>query len=278
MLVLAIILIIWLLIAPGVLTFRISDKRARGQFAEKGLELHIKDLKINNRNIHYVLAGNDGLPTFIFLHGSPSSWKAFIEYLQDPGLLQNYRMVSIDRPGFGGSDFGDAVNLKEQTQLMLPVLKEIENGKPVFLVGHSLGVPLILKMAADYPAGVDGIMLLSGSVDPVLEPKEGWRGLLESIPLKYFVPGAFRPSNTELIYFKKDVVELTEDFPKVKCAVWLVHGEKDTWVPPGNSDYAKRKLVNAKKVEVTKLPGADHFIPWTRKSEITGLMLQMGQP
>ena len=77
-----------------------------------------------------------------------------------------------------------------------------------------------------------------------------------------------RPSNEELWYLKKDLVELEKDFSKITCPVYFIHGALDTWVPPGNVDYGKKMLVNAEKVEVTMIPGANHFIPWTKFTEI----------
>jgi pimeloyl-ACP methyl ester carboxylesterase len=274
-LIIAGILLMWILIAPGCMTFRISDEKAQAMFARKGLELKTNTIKVNGKDIHYAMVGNDSLPTLVFLHGSPSAWNAFLSYMQDPALLFHFRMVSIDRPGFGFSDFGYALPLEEQSKLLMPVFREIRNSKPVYLAGHSLGGPLVVKMAADAPDLFAGIMLISGSVDPALEPKEQWRFFMENIPFRYLLPGSFKPSNTELVYFKKDVVSLVPDFSKIKCAVYLVHGDKDTWVPPGNVDFAKLKLVNAAKVKILMLPGGTHFIPWTKKKDITEAMVNM---
>lgn len=269
------ILLMWVLIAPGCMTFRLSDEKAQAMFARKGLELKTKTIKVNGKDIHYAMVGNDSLPTLVFLHGSPSAWNAFLSYMQDPELLFHFRMVSIDRPGFGYSDFGYALPLDEQSKLLMPVIQEIRNNKPVYLAGHSLGGPLVVKMAADAPDLFSGIMLISGSVDPELEPKEQWRFFMENVPFRYFLPGSFKPSNTELVYFKKDVLALVPDFAKIKCKVYLVHGDKDTWVPPGNVEFAKLKLVNASKVRILMLPGGTHFIPWTKKKEITEEMVSM---
>ncbi|HSF45929.1 MAG TPA: alpha/beta hydrolase [Chitinophagaceae bacterium] len=269
------IVLLWVLVAPGCMTFRISDDKAQSIFARKGLELKTNTIKVNGKDIHYAMVGNDTLPTLVFLHGSPSAWNAFLSYMQDPELLFHFRMVSIDRPGFGFSDFGYALPLDEQSKLLMPVFREIRNNKPIYLAGHSLGGPLVVKMAADAPDLFAGIMLISGSVDPGLEPREQWRFFMENAPFKYFLPGSFRPSNTELVYFKKDVIALVPDFLKVKCAVYLVHGDKDTWVPPANVEFAKQKLVNASKVKVLMLPGGTHFIPWTKKKEITDEMVSM---
>ena len=265
----------WVILAPGCMTFRLSDEKARAKFLRKGLDLKTAFITVNNRQIHYTMVGNDSLPTLIFIHGSPSAWSAFEHFMKDPSLLFHYRMLSVDRPGFGFSDFGEAVDLEEQSLLLLPLIDVVKNGKPVFLAGHSLGGPLVIKMAADYPGAVKGIMLMAGSVDPALEPVEKWRTLAAKFPFYYLLPGAFRPSNTELVYFKKDVISLADDFSKVTCDVYLVHGDKDTWVPVGNVDYAKKKLVNAAKVETFILKGGNHFIPWTYKKEIALALINM---
>ena len=278
MLAIGIFLVAWMMMAPFLFTFGSRDEKATEEFRKLGIELRFFHEKINGSTIHYVVTGNDSLPTLVFIHGSPSTWTAFSPYLKDPELRAKYRMVSIDRPGFGGSDPGEAKHLKEQSQLILPVLHKIDNGKPMILAGHSLGGPLVVQIAADEPAFISGIILLAGSVAPALEPKEYWRHVLNTFPLTYLLPGAFRTSNTELVYFKDDVKELEKDFSKVTCDVYLVHGDQDTWVPPGNVDFAKEKLVHARNVFTLILSGANHFIPWTRTAEIKGTLLKAGAP
>ena len=123
--------------------------------------------------MHYAQSGNDTFPTIVFVHRSPGSWNAFSKYMKDKELLDKYRMVSIDRPGFGNSDFGKAEPLEEQSALISPLFNDWKNGKPIYLVGHSLGGPLIIQLYADNPGLVDGLVLLAASVDPAEEKKEG---------------------------------------------------------------------------------------------------------
>lgn len=277
MLVAGVLMLAWLICAPGCMTFRISDETADRQFRRKGLELKTATYQVNGSDIHYVMVGLDTLPTLVFIHGTPGSWSAFKDYLQDPALLFHYRIVSVDRPGFGYSDFGNALHLGDQSLRLMPLLHEIQNGKPVFLAGHSLGGPLVVKMAADNPGAFQGIMLISGSVDPALEPTESWRYTASKFPFNLFLPGAFKPSNTELVYFKKDILSLADDFSKVTCDVYIVHGDKDSWVPVGNADYARRKLVNARRIETLIIDGGTHFIPFNRKAQVVDALVKMGE-
>jgi pimeloyl-ACP methyl ester carboxylesterase len=84
-----------------------------------------------------------------------------------------------------------------------------------------------------------------------------------------------RPSNEELWYLKKDLVSLKKDFSRITCPVYFIHGAMDTWVPPGNVEYGKSLLVNSPKVQETLIPGANHFIPWTKFNEIRSILLKL---
>ncbi|WP_315818424.1 alpha/beta hydrolase [Paraflavitalea speifideaquila] len=185
------------------MTFRKTDKEMISRFQEKGVQLHFTTQKVERRNIHYATTGNDNLPTLVFIHGTPGSWDAFADYLQDSLLLLQYRMVSIDRPGFGYSDFGKPEHLLRQSELISPVLEKLDNGRPIYLAGHSLGGPLIIQLAADNPTLIAALEMIAGSVDPAEEKPEKWRPILFKTPLNRLVPGAFRPSNKELWYLKK---------------------------------------------------------------------------
>ena len=85
-----------------------------------------------------------------------------------------------------------------------------------------------------------------------------------------------RPSNEELWYLKKDLVQLEKDFPKITCPVYFIHGSKDTWVPPGNVEYGKKMLVSHRfTVDITLIPDANHFIPWSKFTEIRSILLKL---
>ena len=266
-------LLLWLVLAQSCMTMRQPDEEAKKKFAVKGVTLTTATMNIDGHHLHFVKSGSDSLPTLFFVHGTPGSWDAFENYLRDSDLLHKFRMVSIDRPGFGYSDFGHAEHLGRQSELISPMFSLLDNHKPMYIAGHSLGGPMVVKLVADNPAVFSSMVIISGSIDPAEEKPEKWRPVLYKTPLNYFVPGALRPCNEELWYLKKDLVILKNDFARINCAVYFIHGEKDTWVPPANVDYGKKLLVNASRVEEMLIPGANHFIPWTKFNEIKQLLL-----
>jgi pimeloyl-ACP methyl ester carboxylesterase len=265
----------WLLFAQSCMTFRKSDAEEKIEFAQSDVELRTATLNSEGRPVHYATTGPDSLPTLIFIHGSPGNWNAFSEYMKDPLLLKKFRMVSVDRPGFGYSDFGEAQHLDIQSLWIGPLFAHLSNGKPMFLAGHSLGGPLVIKLGADNPGIFSGLVIISGSIDPKEEDPEKWRPWLFNTSLNYLIPGALRPANEELWYLKKDLVYLEKDFSKITCPVYFIHGASDTWVPPANVDYGKKHLDHASLVEVTMIPGANHFIPWTKFTEIRSVLLKL---
>jgi pimeloyl-ACP methyl ester carboxylesterase len=89
------------------------------------------------------------------------------------------------------------------------------------------------------------------------------------------LPGAFGPSNTEILYLKKDLVPLQNDFKNITCKVLFVHGDKDTWVPIGNVAYGEKMMINARSIAADTLFGADHMIPWKRTAELKDILLKL---
>jgi len=273
--ILTIFLSIWMITGLFLATFKKSDNKTRAEFKKLGLDVKCNTLVINSQHLHYVQTGADSLPTLLFIHGSPGSWDGFEAYLKDRELVSTYRMIAIDRPGFGGSDYGAVMPMEKQVDLMSNLIQGLQNNRPLYLIGHSLGGPIIVWLAAQNPKMVSGLVILAGSVDPAEEAPETWRRILNNPVLSLLLPGAFKQSNNELVNFKKEVFDLQSKFKNVTCKAVIVHGTKDTFVPPGNATFAKNKLVNATSVETILIVGANHFIPWEHYTEIKGVLLKL---
>jgi pimeloyl-ACP methyl ester carboxylesterase len=268
-------ILLWAILAQSCAQFRITDAEAHREFKKDGVRLTTKSIRVGEHNVHFAMTGADTLPTIVFIHGSPGSWSAFDRYMKDSVLLSRFRMISVDRPGFGDSDFGKAQHLEIQSKIISKLFTHWENNRKVYLVGHSLGGPLLIQLNADNPGRFSGLVLISASVDPKEEPKELWRHVADVPVVRFLVPGAFRPSNRELKYFKKDIYTIEDKYDSVRCDVFIIHGTKDQFVPYENVAYAERKLVNAASVETTTIPDANHFIPWTKYEEIRDVLIHM---
>jgi len=268
------LILVWITLAQClIMKERWSDEKAYRIFKAKNVPLKLYDTTINSRHLHYAVSENGNLPTLVFVHGSPGSWMHYMKYLLDADLRKKFNIVAIDRPGFGYSDFGKAMHLEDQCRIIMPVLQKIKTDQPLYLVGHSMGGPVVVKLAAENSSLFKMVVIVAGSIDVTQEEKETWRHIMAVRPLYWCLPGAFGPSNTELLYLKKDLVLLQNDFKKITCNILFVHGDKDTWVPIENVAYGKKMMVNATSINVDTLHGADHQIPWKNREELKQILL-----
>jgi pimeloyl-ACP methyl ester carboxylesterase len=260
-------------------SFRMSEKEIDTFFAAKKVKASQLHYKTGGREIHYVEAGKTSGPVVLFIHGSPGSLSAFIDFLTDSVLLEKALLVTTDRPGFGYSNFGYAEpSLEKQALALKPLLEKFRSRRPVILVGHSLGGPLIAKMAIDYPRMVDGLIIVAGSIDPALEPNETWfRAPLATPFLSWILPRSFRASNEEIYQLKPALEEMIPYWKNITCPVIVIQGKKDELVPYENVHFAKKMLVNA-PVEFVIREDMNHFVPWSNPELIKEAILKMILP
>ncbi|TNE56595.1 MAG: alpha/beta hydrolase [Alphaproteobacteria bacterium] len=225
-------------------------------------------IEVASEEIHvsFFTSGNPEAQRVIFVHGTPGSAGAWTDYLEDePG---NFEYIAIDRPGFGSSSPDKAVvSLEEQAEAILPLLEQ-RDGKWPILVGHSLGGPIIAKVAVMAPEKVGGLVIVAGSFDPELEKVHFVQRLGEFWPIGQILPSTIRNSNRELIALKPELQALAEELGQIKTPTIIVHGTDDNLVPYSNVAFLQPKLENAALLEVVKLEGKNHFLPWNSKQEI----------
>ena len=226
-----------------------------------------KSFIYNHRKISYVAIGDSSKPVVLFVHGSPGSWDNFLGFLADSALLENFRMLALDRPGYGESGDGEPErSLKLQSEYAIEVLKQ-ENTDAI-VVGHSYAGPVIVKMGIDYPELVKGLVMVAGSVDPDLEETKWFQIPVHYKALSWILPGMLYSSNEEILALKLELELMEPEWRSVTQPVSIIQGGKDKLVPKENADYAQRMLVNAPVVMIEE-PEMNHFVPWSNPELIT---------
>jgi len=209
---------------------------------------------------------DDSLPRVVYVHGTPGSADAFTNYVRRP--VPGLNPISIDRPGFGASTpRAPAVALVAQSISIEPFLVE-RNGQWPILVGHSMGGPIIARVAADFPDKVGGIVILSGALDPTLEKIYWYQRIGKFLFVPYMLPKSIRNSNDELYPLKGELELLKPMLKDVTCPVVIVHAPNDMLVPYANVDYMESQFKKDVIKSVVTLPEKNHFIPWNSESEI----------
>ena len=240
-----------------------------------GVQGETGSLKAISRDIHYTIAGRDSTkPLLAFVHGSPGSSSNFLQYATDTVLLNRFQVLLIDRPGYGGSDFGQVDRSMESQAAEIAALIRNFTADSIFLVGHSLGGPIICRMAMDNPEQFSGLLIIAGSVDPDLEPDEPWRSTLDKKIFSWVLPRSFRVSNREIMPAVSELHKMDSLWPRITCDVIILQGEEDELVPPGNADYAEKMLINADVLKVM-IPFENHFIPFTQPEMVREYILNL---
>ena len=222
--------------------------------------------------LSYLRAGDPAGPRVIYVHGTPGDATNFAALLTEP--IPGMDSISVDRLGFGQSGPDHAVTrFAEQAAAIAPLLVKRgrggvrDGGRWPILVGHSLGAPIVARLAADYPDRVAGIVIVSGSLSPSLENPR-WFNYLGSFPLiDIALDTSLRRSNREIMAARRETRELEPLLASVHCPIVIIHGTEDGLVPLANVQYMVEQFKGA-SVETVILRGEGHFIPWQREDSI----------
>jgi pimeloyl-ACP methyl ester carboxylesterase len=218
-----------------------------------------------NADISYLRAGDARGPRLILVHGTPGSATAWADYLLQPppGL----EVVAIDRPGFGHSGPPGAMpGLAEQAAAVVALLPA--DGRPVLLLGHSLGGPVVARVAADHPQRITALVLLAASLDPAQEAIHPMQYVGAWAPVRALLPRVIRNANSELMALKPELESLAALLPRISARVVLVHGTQDDLVPVANVPYMQAHLTGARCLQTVLLEGRNHFLPWNSEAEV----------
>lgn len=272
----------WLFaVQAGCLAMRTPDAEWPAKLQKQGQTLppQFIDVQAAGRKVHAVaVSAADSLPLVVMVHGSPGSADAFLSYLADTALSDHVRMVTVDRPGFGyTSGFGKAEpSLAAQAAAVKAAADRLAPGQRVILVGHSLGGPVIVRFAMDYPEQTAGLVIVAGSIDPDLEEHPLWQAAIDPPPLRWLIPKSLWTSNREIISLESELRDIMPRWGEVRCPVRVIQAMDDRLVPAANAPFAKKMLVNCPDYQETMLPEGDHFILWSRpdivRERILGLV------
>jgi pimeloyl-ACP methyl ester carboxylesterase len=212
-----------------------------------------------NTTLSYLQAGNPAAPRLILVHGTPGSASGWSDYLTNPPPGAD--VVALDRPGFGDSGPEGAVTSLEVQAAAVYALFPTD-GRRVVLLGHSVGGPIVARVAAEHPERVAAVVLLAASLDPGLEEINPMQWVGNWAAVRWALPRAIRNANAELIALKPELQSLVGLLSKITAPVLIVHGTKDDLVPVANVPFMQAGLSGARCVKTELLPGQNHFLPW----------------
>lgn len=173
--------------------------------------------------IHVVEAGEGR--AVLLVHGASASNRELRSALETPLVEAGFRVIAMDRPGFGWSPaFSGRDRLEGHARAVAAVIEAIGLEKPI-VIGHSYGGAVALRLALDRPGLAGGYVLLGsathGDVGPVAwfnhvgaTPVAGWLFAHSIVPLVGPIIGrpgvisAFAPAEAPQGHYKATAVGL----------------------------------------------------------------------
>lgn len=248
--------------------FSISEEKVKKEFKSKDITPQLSQLEVVDRTMNYAHVDQDKSTLAVFIHGSPGSWNAFMDFFKNDSLIDVVDLLAIDRPGFGLSDPGiPESSMQEQASLIHKVIQQFDHQK-ILLIGHSLGGPVIARMAMDYPQAYQGLIFVAPSIDPEMEKKEWYRSWIKTKVGGWVTPEGFWVSNEEIISLQVELVEMLPLWKYIRTPSIVIQGKKDMLVPWENAEFAKKMLKDHAEIEVRYLEKVNHFIPWSHPETI----------
>ena len=155
------------LAAIGIIVARDPYALIRADFTRQRLHAGLSKGEVDVAGHHWVYAYSDAAPTdaplLLMLHGytgSKENWYPLARLLRG-----RYRLLIPDLPGWGDSERkpGEDYGYLAQSRRVGEFIPRLGGGKPVVLLGHSMGGGIAVLVAAAYPERVSRVGLLNAS-------------------------------------------------------------------------------------------------------------------
>lgn len=120
-------------------------------------------IALDGGRVHAVVQGEG--PDLVLIHGANGNARDFTFDLVGR-MAQDFRVIALDRPGFGHSDtFGGPESPLDQATILRAAVDQLGVERPLVL-GHSYGGAVAMAWALQAPDDVAGLTLLAPAVYP----------------------------------------------------------------------------------------------------------------
>lgn len=189
-------------------------------------------------------------------------------------LSINYKVYSIDLPGFGESEVGIPLGVHDVCEIINRLVSELNIVNPI-IIGHSYGGRIGICYAAKYD--VNKLVLVSSAgikqklkISKRLKIKV-YKTLKKChLPIKMGSKDYQNADNVKKIMLVKAVnTDLKEEMNKITCPTLLIYGKEDTVTPLKLGYDIKNNIKDSSLIEIDD---CGHF-PYLERFSVFNLIL-----
>lgn len=223
------------------------------------------EVEVGGYAVRYKVAGQ-GEPV-ILVHGLSGSIRSWSRNL--PALAERYRVYVVDLPGFGGvrTHRRRRFVLSEAAPWLRAWIKAVglERG---YLIGHSIGAYVCIRLVASNPEVVRRLVLVSPTGLPTDRSLPGY--VVPLLRAARYVPLRFMPTlardtlrmgPTTLWRAVRSLLaeDVREDLSSIPAPTLLVWGRGDTLIPPALGDVMRAEIPDSRLLVLEETGHAPMF-------------------
>jgi pimeloyl-ACP methyl ester carboxylesterase len=235
---------------------------------------------------NYELSGKGKL--VLLLHGWGDNLKTFSDLRKE--LADNYQVLAVDLPGFGGSQIPkEAWSLDNYAEFLQHLLSKLELEQPYAVAGHSNGGALAIRAISLGSLKPDKLVLMAAS--GVRAPQKLKRAALTAVAktgnlATIWMPERYRRGLRRSLYqaagsdllavpqmeatFKKTVrQDIQKDARQIKMPTLLIYAANDEAAPPAYGRLFKAYIKNSRLEEISE---AGHFVHHDQPEKVNKLI------
>ncbi|MEO0338889.1 MAG: alpha/beta hydrolase [Bacteroidota bacterium] len=256
--------------------FRYADRKIAKTFKKTEIPYKIHRTQYCGAPIRWTEAGKPDAQTLIFFfHGAPGGFGDFKDYMIDSDFADHTLMVSMDRLGYGHSNYGKGEpSIIKHVEAAHFVLEHYEPDT-IILVGYSYGGPISGSYAGRYPEKLKSLLMLAPVNHPEAEKIFWFNPVLDTWLAKLLVPRMIEVANVEKMGHAAALEAISADWGKIKVPVTHMHC-MDDWIAPyeANTNWSKEHIP-ADQLKMIEWDGNSHFLPGQVKERIKPVLLEL---
>ncbi|MBT8231066.1 MAG: alpha/beta fold hydrolase [Saprospiraceae bacterium] len=245
-------------------------------FDKLATEFTLKKITHNNRSLRYLESGlkNNKAPLLVFIHGAPGSIDQFKTFHADYDLKNSFKIISVDRLGYGESDRGRAeININVQAEVISKVLKQYDPVQTL-IIAHDYGCNISALIAAKDSTITDGIIMYAPSINPTSKHTKWYHHIINNGLFRTILPDHINVSTVERINQEKSLSDIKYEWQKINCPILFLSEKSETKTKDNIEINFAKNHIPEHILHIKHRAGIGHLHIWKNKALLKNIILE----